>query len=506
MRRLLLAIASLLVLASALTLSGLAASAATLIIRPTDWGPAPGEWHEANARDGGVSVVSDVRDDRLGGDGSLDQRLPAPAANSPKTDAQIFSPDTVFAAGAGFSTTAGGFGLLSELDTIHFDWLRASSSTAPAHLTPALRLWLWDPDVGTNGTSTLAIWEGIYNGYPTSGGPVPTDVWTAEDLNGDNFWQIPQFIDGSFSGIGGCGGPIECFVFDRDLTEWGYGPNTQVFGVEVGLGSGWAGSYEGAADLITLGFNGAEPTTWDFEPDRPELSLTSAISPGSLDLGSDINTATATLTLSNAGTAMATGGVVVDTIPTGTTLTAINNSGFPIQCSGDGASFGPCPADPASVVAIEWTVGALDATDPPVNVGYTLTIDLPVVGSPFANAPTVASDQTTLAPGTSFSLPVQPAPTTTTTAPSTTSTSAAPTTAETTTPSTTAPSTTAAPTTPTTGVATTAAPTSEARPPAVDDGSLPNTGSNPLPLLLAGLTLLAAGLALASAAWRSRIA
>jgi len=246
--------------------------AGEIIVTPSN----PSGWAEANARDGGVSIISG--DQPRSGSGSLDQFLldnGSGGGNSSKTDYEIFSPDTTYAAGEGFKTTAGGFGLLSDMSSLLFDWYRDSSSTAANHLTPAMRLWLWDPDAGgPHGTSYFVIWEGVYNDYPVSGGPVPTDTWTTEEEMADDFfWRIPQFANGVWQGIGWCNSnPTQCFDFDNTLGDWGFGANTVVFGINTGLGSGWAGSYQGYSDNVTIGFS--EPTVWNFELDQlPSTTL-----------------------------------------------------------------------------------------------------------------------------------------------------------------------------------------------------------------------------------------
>ena len=240
------------------------------VVLPGDTVPtpiaSPGSWGPANERDGGVSAITGARPDQGGGNGSLAHSLPALSGNSPKTDYEIYAPGTSFDQAAGLQA-AGGFGLLSDLNTLSFDWWRDSTSTAPSHLTPALRLYVFDPDAGQNGSSYLMIWEGVYNGYPQANGPVPTDQWVSEEISGENFWRIPLYLDGLFAGISWCNVPANappCFVFNKGLGDWGLGPNTVVFGVNVGIGSGWAGSYSGFVDLIDLTF----PTTgfnWDFE-------------------------------------------------------------------------------------------------------------------------------------------------------------------------------------------------------------------------------------------------
>ncbi|MHC5004177.1 MAG: hypothetical protein ACYTJ0_13765 [Planctomycetota bacterium] len=251
--------------ALALGLGGLAAADETVIVTPADVSLDMGHWHPANERSGGQSLITATRPDDLGKTGSLEQSLPAGGSPSPKSDFELFSADTVFDPGDPlvFYPADGGFGLLSDLDQLAFDFYRDGASTAPDHLTPALRLYLWDPDAGT---SYLMVWEGVYNGFPI-GMPVPTDQWLTADVAGAFFWRIPQFINGSWAGIGYCNGAPagECFDFDNTLGDWGFGPDTVVFGVNVGLGSGWAGSYVSFVDNVTIGFAGGACTTYDFE-------------------------------------------------------------------------------------------------------------------------------------------------------------------------------------------------------------------------------------------------
>ena len=198
-------------------------------------------WTEVNARDDGSSVISSVVPDQYGGNASLSQSF---SDGSGKTDFRLLK----------------SFGLVDDLSALGFDWYRDGSSTAPDHLTPAIGVFVADE----NGNSWLLKWEGVYNGYPTTGAGAPTDEWVTEDLLGANFWRIPQFENGSFVGFGGCtqaGDPYECFQFDRSLEDdWLDG--FEVVGIEVGIGSGWNGSYQSFADYITI-----NDTAYDFELD-----------------------------------------------------------------------------------------------------------------------------------------------------------------------------------------------------------------------------------------------
>jgi hypothetical protein len=245
-----------------LTAAPILAADTIQVITPADLGTGDGQWHVANQRDDGLSQITATQPDQHGGAGSLEQSLPDPAAPPPKTAG--YAPKTDFQI-----IKQAGFGLLGQLDALGFDWYRAASSTAPGHLTPALRVLVYDPDAND---SYLLVWEGVYNGYPSNGPAVPVDTWVTEDVLADNFWRVPQFIDGVFKGISTCvdgvtdpADPTACFVFDRGLGDWGLGPNTLVVGLEVGIGSGWAGSYLSFADYVRLGFGG-NTTIYDFEP------------------------------------------------------------------------------------------------------------------------------------------------------------------------------------------------------------------------------------------------
>lgn len=240
------------------------ALASTRVVTPADVSTAPGAWHPANERSGGASVITKAMPDAHGGNGSLEQSLPASGSPSPKTDFQVFSADTTLTTGAGLQAETG-FGLLSDISALSFDWYRDAASTAAPHLTPSFRILVWDPAIGTEGASYLLIWEGVYNGYAAANGPVPTDQWVNENIVDGNFWRVPQYVDGTWHGISACNtGPNTCYFFDRGLDEWGFSASTVVIGLEVGLGSGWNGTYHSFADYVTLGF-GDTTTVWDFE-------------------------------------------------------------------------------------------------------------------------------------------------------------------------------------------------------------------------------------------------
>lgn len=229
--------------ASFVAAAGLAV-AATTVVTPD----APAGWSEVNVRGDGASVISDENPDAHGGNGALRQSFSDAAG---KTDFRLVQD----------------FGAVSDLSALSFDWYRDSASSAPGHLTPAVGVYVSDA-AGQN--SWLLKWEGVYNGYPSNGPAAPVDAWIAEDLLDANFWRIPQVVNGSWVGFGGCnqaGDPFGCFQFDRQLDDaWldGFG----VVGIEVGIGSGWNGSYISFADHVLI-----NDQLFDFETEQGPVDV-----------------------------------------------------------------------------------------------------------------------------------------------------------------------------------------------------------------------------------------
>ena len=162
----------------------------------------------------------------------------------------------------------GGFGLVKDITHIGYEFYRNASSTAAGFLAPVLRLGVYDP---ATGKSSLLIYEPVYNGYPTT---VPTNNWTTIDATGANWWM---------RALGSSACTYE--VYDVTLAEWvsglnngspmgaylgctpnPVGPLAWVYAINVGIGSGWAGTFDGAADNVTIAFNGV-PATYNFEVD-----------------------------------------------------------------------------------------------------------------------------------------------------------------------------------------------------------------------------------------------
>ncbi|MBS0188852.1 MAG: hypothetical protein JSS51_12355 [Planctomycetes bacterium] len=225
------------------SIGALTAQASTVVVTP---GNLQG-WSAANLRGDGSAAITTTYPNN--GDGSLQF---SGSTSTPSYKADYVRANT-------------GANLLSTLTSLSVQLYRNSSSTAPAHLAPAVRLFV-DNGQATDRYSYL-IWEPVYNGV----GTVPTDQWNTFDLLQGNFWQR------AFKTVGG-GQTVE--IYNRTLADWlnpgtvtdgggvvsnQVGPNARVLGYEIGIGSGWNGSFDGAADMFTIGFDG-DDTVFNFEP------------------------------------------------------------------------------------------------------------------------------------------------------------------------------------------------------------------------------------------------
>lgn len=226
-------------------------SAQAVVVTPTN----PQGWTAANVRPGGsVAITCDQPNNGLG---SL--RFDTADATA-KADFEI-------------TDLTGGFGLLADLTSLSYDWYRDSSSTAAAHLGPVLRLYVYDPETGHTG---LLIYEQAYNNGTTA---VPTDQWVSDDVTGAYFWQRKY----------NPGQTIE--VYNNTLSDWldptteyNFGENTIILGINVGVGSGWTGTFTGYVDNVSMTVGGVT-FDYNFEPDECEPVIPEPATIGLLSLG-----------------------------------------------------------------------------------------------------------------------------------------------------------------------------------------------------------------------------
>jgi len=151
-------------------------------------------------------------------------------------------------------------GPLAALSHLSYEWYRASSSTAPNHLHPVLRLGILR--VNSNNSINLGylVFERVYNGFS---GAAPTDSWQSDNIIDRNYklWATASL---------GFGDPnVNINNVLKTIPDWlsaanAANANLYVISVNAGIGSGWNGTFTGAVDNITFGFNGAY-TTYNFE-------------------------------------------------------------------------------------------------------------------------------------------------------------------------------------------------------------------------------------------------
>jgi hypothetical protein len=192
----------------------------------------PDAWYYNNV--GGSGLVGITSTYARSGNGSVEF---GGASGSSKADIQI---------------NFGSFIRLGDVVSGGYDWYRAGTSTNPTAQVAAYKL-LWANFDSSNQVTALGslIFEPAYNGQPTPA----TNSWQTSSYtqSSGNFW-LQQ------SGVGLDDSNANSFT--RTLADYIGGSanagfatlsgNTVIYGIQVGIGSGWNGTFSGAADNIAL--------------------------------------------------------------------------------------------------------------------------------------------------------------------------------------------------------------------------------------------------------------
>lgn len=208
---------------------------------------------------------------------------------------------------------------LGTLSDVSFEYYRDSSSTTAAHYIPVLRLLFWEDEapagVGPEDHVGYLIWEGNYNGIASA----PTNSWQSENLFTGNFWM--RYVSGP-NYVGGCERTIQ--NFNVTLNDWITGnpqgqpgdcvapdldANTNIYGVNTGVGSGWGANFLGYVDNVEL-FFGADEVSANFEPDPQCAMVCYADAVNGNDANDGITPATAKKTIQAAIDQVSAGGQV----------------------------------------------------------------------------------------------------------------------------------------------------------------------------------------------------
>lgn len=248
-----------------LTLGSISAQAGVVTVLPADVanGASANQWFKTNTAGSATAAITSAYLPAAGNTGSAQLKSPG---NSGKIDLQY-----QWGTNASTSITAAATNgyTLGNLTALGYDWMRASGA-AYASVAPAMRLYYdLDGKASTTSDRGVMVWEPVYNGAAITNG-----AWTSSDILGGNFWQIT-------------GSSTQINIYDYTLAEWQdpaltkkesaanggstgktLTANTVIYAFNVGIGSGWGGSFDGAVDNIRWGFKGTT-TTSNFELTAP---------------------------------------------------------------------------------------------------------------------------------------------------------------------------------------------------------------------------------------------
>ncbi len=198
--------------------------------------PANGSWCARNVRNNGAAGITTALP--RSGNGSI--QFNGPTGQSYKADFEHYlaAPDRF---------------TLSSLQSFGYDWYRSSTSTAPNHLAPSVRLILSD--------FSYLVYEPALNGTPKNTiFAQPTNAWQT-NVFGDNgyVWWTAEGTQLAYS-----------------IADWKTGRtaangrslngSATVIGFSTGVGSGWSGSFDGAVDNVTYQTSAMnQATTFNFE-------------------------------------------------------------------------------------------------------------------------------------------------------------------------------------------------------------------------------------------------
>lgn len=198
-----------------------------------------GTFDGTSTRNGGSVTLSDQQSPD--GDGSL--RLSMPGSTAKAT---------------AIYTGTSALGKLEYLTGIGYQYYRDSASTNSNVQAPALRLVVSDGQ----GRQGFLIYEPVYNG----GTPVPEGSWQTVDATAGHWWL---YEGGAFENFGlTLADWLTDNVFENSIgtaSKQGFGENAVILGIEVGVGSGWAGDTLAFVDRVLLSFETDDQFKYEFD-------------------------------------------------------------------------------------------------------------------------------------------------------------------------------------------------------------------------------------------------
>lgn len=216
-------------------------------------------WYYNNVRNNGIVGINTTY--ARNGNGSAYFNLSqGPGGASSKADMEYFASASAGGGGNYGPTTA--IGSLGALNSLQYDWYRASGGDASGWLHPSIRLLVSNAS-GTE--SGYLVFEREVNN-PDFGGSLatqPTDSWQTDDVFGGNYrmWATGSTLPNNLNGTNGTAQYYDAARIQDWVANHG---DYFVIGVSVGVGSGW-GTFEGAVDNVGFGFTGGQNYNFNFE-------------------------------------------------------------------------------------------------------------------------------------------------------------------------------------------------------------------------------------------------
>ena len=155
---------------------------------------------------------------------------------------------------------------LQSLTGLSYDYFRSSSSTTADRYAPVIRLDL-NYDGGFGGSLVL---ENYYQNNQAA----TTDAWTTLNASLTNglFYATNSKLGTANAGANGGLMTLQSWINQNS------GHTINVYGVEVGVGSGWDGTFSGGVDNVKFAFAGGPSADANFEV--ADAAVSSAPEPG----------------------------------------------------------------------------------------------------------------------------------------------------------------------------------------------------------------------------------
>ena len=195
--------------------------------------PAAGAWGQANV--GGGATVGITKDYANNGNGSA---YFATTSGASKADLQYY-----------FSAPVA----LSSLNSVSFDWYRDGASTTGSLFAPVLRF-----NILKNGAfAGSLVFENYYQGEVQAA----NDAWTTltATLGSGDIWATNAALGPTFAAANGGQKTFQQWMDDNA------GAALSVYGVSIGVGSGWNGAFTGAVDNVAFNFANGPSANFNFE-------------------------------------------------------------------------------------------------------------------------------------------------------------------------------------------------------------------------------------------------